>query len=147
MIHFSPQKFSMPNSQRPMDIIIFSVGILVLSVHIGTMASQGDSGIFQQSLSFGLACCLIVMGNVVGKTERKFFVGIRLPWTIASEQNWRATHRLAGRLMVISGLLLLVTSFFSASLLITLGIGLGWVVLAVIYSFLFYLKNERPASE
>ena len=147
MIRFSPQKFSMPNSQRSMDIIIFSVGILVLLIHIGMMVSQGDYAIFQQYFSIGLACCLLLMGNVVGKTERNFFVGIRIPWTIASEQNWRATHRVAGRLMVVSGLLLLAISFFSASLLITLGIGLGWTVISVIYSFLFYLKNERPTSE
>ncbi len=147
LIHFSPEKFAMPNSQRAMDIIVFSVGILLLSSHLGIMVSQGDSVIFHQYFAVGFACFLIVMGNVIGKTERNFIAGIRLPWTIASEQNWRATHRLAGKLMVVSGLVLFLTIFFWASLAITLSLGLGWLLIASIYSFLFYLKNERPASE
>ncbi len=61
MVRFSPEKFSMPNSQRPMDIINFSVGILVLSMNIGIMASLGDSDIFQRYFSIGFACFLIVM--------------------------------------------------------------------------------------
>lgn len=147
LIHFSPEKFAMPNSKRAMDIIIFSVGILLLSSHLGIMASQGNSIIFHQYFAVGFAAFLIVMGNVIGKTERNFIAGIRLPWTIASEQNWRATHRLAGKLMVASGMLLFLTSFFWASLALTLGLGLAWLLIASIYSLLFYLKNERPTSE
>jgi len=145
MIHFSPKMFAMPNSQRAMDIIVLSAGILLFATHIGIMASQGDSRIFQQYFSVGFALFLIVMGNVLGKTERNFIAGIRLPWTIASEKNWRATHRFGGRLMVISGLLVLIAGYYFASLVITLVIGLSWMVLAVLYSFVFYLKNERSS--
>jgi uncharacterized membrane protein len=42
---------------------------------------------------------LILMGNPMGKVRRNFFIGIRTPWTLASER-WYATHRLAGKLMV-----------------------------------------------
>ena len=143
MIHFSPDKFSMPNSKRAMDIIVFGVGLLLLAAHVGIMRGAEDPQIFQQYFSIGLALFLLITGNVLGKTERNFFIGIRLPWTIASMENWRATHRFAGRLMVGSGLLLLVTSYLIPSLLVTLILGLNWAVLAVVYSFLFYLKNER----
>ncbi|GJM12925.1 MAG: hypothetical protein DHS20C12_13280 [Pseudohongiella sp.] len=147
MIQFSPEKFAMPNSQRAMDIIVFSVGVLLLAAHLGILASQGDSGVFQQYFAVGFSCLLIIMGNVIGKTERNFIAGIRLPWTLASEKNWRATHRLAGRLMVLSGLLLFLTSFLWASLPLTLVVGLSWLIISSIYSFLFFLKNERSASE
>jgi uncharacterized membrane protein len=39
---------------------------------------------------------LILMGNPMGKVRRNFFIGIRTPWTLASERVWYATHRLAG---------------------------------------------------
>tara|TARA_R110002073_G_scaffold210451_4_gene370927 strand:- start:154 stop:795 length:642 start_codon:yes stop_codon:yes gene_type:complete len=143
MIHFSPDKFSMPNSKRAMDIIVFGAGLLMLAVHVGIMIGAGDTQTFQQYFSIGLALFLLITGNVFGKTERNFFIGIRLPWTIASIENWRATHRFAGRLMVGSGLLLLVTSYFQPSLIVTLILGFNWALLAVVYSFLFYLKNER----
>lgn len=147
LIQYSPEQFAMPNSQRAKDIIVFSVGILLASAHIGLLASGGENSVFQQYFAIGFCCFLIVMGNVIGKTERNFIAGIRLPWTLASEQNWRATHRLAGKLMVISGLLLFVTSFYKASLAITLTIGLTWLLVAGVYSFLYFLKYERPASE
>lgn len=147
LIRFSPEKFAMPNSKRVMDITILSVGILLLALHIGLLVSRGDNTIFQQYLSVGLACFLIIMGNVIGKAERNFVIGIRIPWTLASDENWRATHRFSGKLMVISGLLLIATSFFFISFALTLSLGLGWAIVAIIYSFLFYLKNERPASE
>jgi len=33
MIHFSPEKFSMPNSKRAMDIIMF--GLFLLALYVG----------------------------------------------------------------------------------------------------------------
>lgn len=147
LIRFSPEKFAMPNSKRVMDITILSAGILFLASHMGILASRGESSIFHQYFSVGLACFLIMMGNMIGKAERNFVIGIRIPWTLASDKNWRATHRLSGRLMVASGLVLLASSFFFPSFVLTLCLGLGWLLVAVIYSFLFYLKNERPASE
>ncbi|CAN0519991.1 unnamed protein product, partial [Scytosiphon promiscuus] len=90
LVHYSPEKFSMPNSKRPMDTIIFAVGLLLRAVHIGLLRAVGDAEVFVQYLSIGLALFLIITGNVFGKTERNFFVGVRIPWTIASEDNWRA---------------------------------------------------------
>jgi len=147
MIRFSPNQFSMPNSQRSMDIMLFGVGLLLLSAHSGILAGLGDDDIFQQYFCIGLAGSLLVIGNVVGKSERNFIFGIRIPWTLASTQNWRATHRFAGRLMVLSGVLLLMLSYNWSSLELGLVLSLGWIPISAIYSFMFYLKNERPASE
>lgn len=147
MIRYSPEKFSMANSKRAMDIIIAGVGLLLVGAHLGLLLSVGDTQVFQQYFAAGLALFLIVTGNVIGKTERNFIVGIRLPWTIASSNNWRATHRFTGKLMVISGLLLLAANFFSSSLTLTIVAGFAWALLSIGYSFLFYLRNERPTSE
>ena len=117
MVRYSPNKFSMPNSQRAMDIIIFGVGILLLSFHLGIITSLGDGDIFQRYFSIGFASFLIVAGNVFDKTERNFFIGIRIPYTLASKENWRSTHRFAGGLIVISGALMLFYRLYTASLL------------------------------
>src|SRR5208282_4580316 len=37
----------------------------------------------------GAICALIVLiGNVLGKMRRNFFIGIRTPWTLADERVW-----------------------------------------------------------
>jgi len=146
MIRFSPEKFAMTNSMRAGEIIVFGTGLLLLSTHVGMMATVGDVDKFHQYLAVGMASFLIISGNVIGKTERNFIFGIRTPWAVASRENWRATHRFAGRLMVISGLLLLALSFYWPSLLMNLSLGLSWLPMTAVHSFVFYLKNERNSE-
>jgi immunity protein, SdpI family len=52
----------------------------------------------------GVCVLFAVMGNVMGKVRRNFFIGIKTPWTIASERVWNATHRLAAKTFVAGGL-------------------------------------------
>lgn len=54
---------------------------------------------------------MIVIGNYLPKTHRNYIIGIRLPWTLESDKNWRKTHRLAGKIWVLGGLLLFLNSF------------------------------------
>ena len=51
---------------------------------------------------------LIVIGNYAPKARQNYTIGIKLPWTLANEENWNKTHRLAGYLWIISGILLVV---------------------------------------
>ncbi len=53
----------------------------------------------------GIFLFIALMGNVLGRTRRNFWMGIRTPWTLASEEVWVATHRLAGKLLVAAGIL------------------------------------------
>ena len=48
----------------------------------------------------GLMIMFALIGNVLGKVRRNFWVGVRTPWTIASERVWNDTHRLAAKLFV-----------------------------------------------
>jgi uncharacterized membrane protein len=48
---------------------------------------------------------LIVIGNYMPKARQNYTIGIRLPWTLANEENWNRTHRIAGYLWLISGIL------------------------------------------
>lgn len=58
-------------------------------------------------IALDLALFLLLPGNFMGRLRPNWFVGIRTPWTLASDEVWRRTHRLAAALMVGGGLLLL----------------------------------------
>lgn len=58
---------------------------------------------------FGLV--FVIIGNYLPKTKQSYTLGIRLPWTLHSEENWNRTHRLAGFLWVLGGLYFIVMSF------------------------------------
>lgn len=85
---------------------------------------------------------LILMGNPMGKVKRNFFMGIRTPWTLANERAWYATHRLAGKLMVGSGVLGLLAVWLAAPAWLQLLLGLGWAPVVVLYSLVLYKRVE-----
>jgi len=96
LIRVSPQKFSMPNSKQAMDIIMFGIGVYFLFIHLDLLNRNQDSSETGFYISLGAGLFLIIVGNVFGKTERNFFIGLRTPWTLASTDNWPC-HAQTGR--------------------------------------------------
>jgi uncharacterized membrane protein len=50
----------------------------------------------------------IIIGNYLPKARQNYTIGIRIPWTLANEENWNRTHRLAGYLWMICGVLMIL---------------------------------------
>jgi uncharacterized membrane protein len=48
---------------------------------------------------------LFAMGYLMSKAKRNFFIGIRTPWTLASEKCWDKTHKHGGLLFKIAAIL------------------------------------------
>lgn len=86
---------------------------------------------------------IALLGNVLGKVRRNFFIGVRTPWTLASEKVWDATHRFAAKVFVIAGLLGLlcvaVTARKAPEFAILIAAGLA----SVLYSLVYYKRLER----
>lgn len=143
LIKYSPNRYTMPNSKRAMDIIIFGVGILFCFLHYAILLNDGDPEFFLRYLSYGMAFFMIIVGNVFGKTERNFFLGVKTPWAIASEENWRATHRLAGKMLVSMGILLLLSNTLDPNPYLTILLPVSTALIPVIYSFLYFIKYEK----
>ena len=143
LVRISPKKFSMPNSKGAVDVMIFGFGLMMLFVHFGMLFDPTGTQYNGQFGIWGMGVFLIVIGNVFGKTERNFFLGIRAPWTIASTENWKATHRFAGKLMVVVGIALIVTTFFYASLILGIGCIIGTRIAPILYSFRYYVAHEK----
>lgn len=92
-----------------------------------------------------ISLIFIFIGNYLPKCRQNYTMGIRLPWTLNNEKNWKKTHRLAGLLFVIIGILNIVTTAifnnFSYYILIASLILIGIVI--PIYSFLMYKKHKN----
>ena len=92
----------------------------------------------------GGVCLLIaLLGNVMGKVRRNFFVGIRTPWTIANEQVWNATHRFAAKTFFAGGLLGLIAVVFRAPFWLPVTAIMVAAVVPVIYSLMLYKRLEH----
>jgi uncharacterized membrane protein len=76
---------------------------------LSTFQPRLDGGVL---LTNGLLLFFLVMGNYFGNLKPNRFVGIRTPWTLKSDETWRATHRQGGRIMVYGSLAMLCAQFF-----------------------------------
>jgi uncharacterized membrane protein len=82
---------------------------------------------------------LVVFGwlGLVGKLPRNGFAGIRTPYTMRSDENWAATHRAAGPVLIFGGIAIVMAglAFFPFSLAGKLGnvlVGRVTVALALV---------------
>lgn len=90
----------------------------------------------------GVGLLLLVVGNYLGKVRSNFFFGVRTPWTLSSDLAWNKTHRLAARLFVIWGLLVLVSvAAPDLSVVVVLGGALVNLVILVGYSYLVWRRD------
>ena len=83
----------------------------------------------------------IIVGNLLPKCRQSYTMGIKLPWTLKSEENWNKTHRFAGWLWVIGGVVTMATAFVG-SFWILLGVLIIMVAVPTIYSYALYRRQE-----
>ena len=88
----------------------------------------------------------IIVGNWLPKCQQTYTMGIKLPWTFASEANWNATHRFGGKVWVIGGIITMLTAFFGSFWLLMV-ILLAMVILPTIYSYLYYRNHEKEDKD
>jgi len=94
----------------------------------------------------GLLFALI--GNYLPKTRMNSTMGIKVPWAYSSEENWNATHRFAGKVWVVGGILValcaLLPHLWAVSAMIILMVVL--CVLPILYSYRFYRKEKAEGK-
>jgi uncharacterized membrane protein len=96
----------------------------------------------------GVSVLLVFVGNLMGKVRRNFYIGIRTPWTLASERVWHDTHRLAGKTLVAAGLASFAAALWGGLAGITAWIALvlAGALVPVAYSFVHYRALERSGG-
>ncbi|MBX7540094.1 SdpI family protein [Qipengyuania sphaerica] len=107
------------------------IGVMLLFVLIQLTIGLPAYGIDMpvNAIMLGIGLLLVMIGNALPKSRPGFFVGIRTPWAILDEDNWIATHRLGGKLMMLAGLAIVAVSLSPAS-----AETIGIVVLAAVFA-------------
>jgi len=145
LVNISPAQYAMPNSQTAISTILFGAGLVLAFIPTAIVLFIEGTGIRTQIISSAIALFFIVVGNAWGKTERNFFLGLRFPWTITSEMNWKASHRLTGKRMVVACIGLIIISMLSQSLVPAIVFSLLTVLIPVLYSY-WYFKNYESKN-
>ncbi len=128
-----------------MHIFLSILFILILINSLKTAYELPRYFQIQFVVSLFVAILFIIIGNYLGKIRDNFFIGIRTPWTLSSKEVWYKTHRLAGKLYVISGVIGVIGSFFGGMIsfiLLLVPIFLSSIY-SVIYSYFAFQKEKN----
>jgi uncharacterized membrane protein len=90
----------------------------------------------------GLGLLWMLIGNYMGKLRKNFFAGIRTPWTLANDEVWERTHRMAGWLFMLAGLVTVVAALVGASLIVTIYVLLAAAIVPAVYSYVIYQRVQ-----
>ena len=83
-------------------------------------------------------------GVLIEKAKRNWFIGIRTPWTLSSENVWDKTHRIGGKLFKAAGIITFLGIFFqSYAIFFMLGPIILVAFFTIIYSYLQYQKKRN----
>jgi uncharacterized membrane protein len=141
MPSLSPKKFEVQSFRETYGYMMVVLVALFAGIEILMLCVALDVQLKMASVFPALIfLALIFIGNPMGKVRRNFVIGVRTPWTLASEAVWYATHRLAARLMVASGTLGLIAVWIGAPNWLLLVAMMAWVPIVAGYSLLLYKR-------
>jgi len=86
-------------------ILLFLVLILIIS-NLNNLGYNLPVNIYIPGL---IGILFVIMGNYFGKIKQNWFMGIRTPWTLSSNEVWNKTHRMGGKLFILGGVLIAVS--------------------------------------
>ena len=96
--------------------------------------------------SLFMGIMFVVIGNYLPKVKQNYYMGIKLPWTYSDEENWNRTHRMAGKLWVVGGIVLLLNFFLDIPSL-TIVVLIIMILVPTVYSWAFSRKKDKEKME
>ncbi|MFZ0956628.1 MAG: SdpI family protein [Candidatus Sulfotelmatobacter sp.] len=143
----SPKKFEVDSFRATYLYIMMMVVALLAYVQLLVLgAALGVALDMTRAIVGGICLLIALMGNVLGKVRRNFFIGVRTPWTIANEQVWNATHRFAAKTFFAGGILGLLAVLLRAPFWVPITAILIAGLSPAIYSLIFYKQLERQGN-
>lgn len=122
-------------SEKVMILVMWLVPLVSLLGCSSTYAAALGRDVPTVSIAtLFLGVVLIIVGNYLPKCKQNRAIGIKIKWTLENEENWNATHRLAGKLWVVGGLGILVCGLLSVTYLMPVLLA-AVVLIPVIYSW------------
>jgi uncharacterized membrane protein len=121
-----PLKANIAAFRETYNIFILLFILYMAYIHALTLAWNMGYDNFDMGMAImpAVAILFIVIGMMIGKAKRNFFIGIRTPWTLSSDTVWAKTHQLGGKMFIGAGIL----TFFT----IPMGENGTWVFMALI---------------
>lgn len=138
-------------SKKAMGLIFWLMPVVsLLMAAVRMTVQQGTSGVRITLLItyFAYGLLFLVVGNYMPKIRQNRTMGVRVKWALASEANWNATHRFAGKVWVAAGLLCMISALLPGKTMMVVFI--ASIVLAsvapCVYSYRYYKQHPQDGE-
>lgn len=141
-----PKRRNYAQMSRAYSAMVLVIMIFFTIMYFGTLgAALGYFESIPSMVQLGVGALFIVIGNYMGKIKHNYFMGIKTPWTLANEEVWYKTHRMAGPFWIIGGILFMLMSLLPEGFLapVFVIIILGLVAVPAVYSYVIYKRLEQ----
>ncbi|MBW3624580.1 MAG: DUF1648 domain-containing protein [Armatimonadetes bacterium] len=140
----SPMNFKVDSFRETFNYLFLIVTGRFSAMHLLMLQAALHPGLdVGRAILSSVFLFLALMGNVLGKVRRNFWVGVRTPWTLASERVWESTHRLAAKLLALAGLFGAVGVWSGLPVWLCLAALTGALFAPVFYSLYLYKQGEQ----
>lgn len=127
-----PLKANVEKFRKYFDWFIILISLFLLYVYLLTIFwSKGMRFDMGQVMMPAFGILFFYCGVLISKAKRNWFIGIRTPWTLSSDNVWEKTHKIGAKLFKISGLIAILGTFFKGYIL--------WFVLTPVFLSVIYL--------
>ena len=129
------------HSEKVMSLVLWLIPTLTLLLVSLTYATALGAAVrVEIFINIFLGLLFTIIGNYLPKCKQNYTIGIKLPWTLNSEENWNKTHRMAGKLWMACGVVMILTSFLGLFWLFAI-VALVMVLVPLIYSYGLHRKG------
>jgi uncharacterized membrane protein len=149
---FEPRRANLERSGKAYGAIWIAVVTLLGAIHVLAIAvALGAELEVSRLILIGAGLLFVVIGNYLPTVRPNYLMGIRTPWTLASDLSWVRTHRVGGRLFVVEGLVLIVLGLAGAGAEVLAVAIIGAVVVELVVVFVYSYRvwkvdpEKRPA--
>lgn len=127
--------------RKYLSMVLWIIPVLsVMTSCISYAVALGAQIRVEQVIPGFIGLMFVIIGNYMPKFQQSYTMGIRLPWTLSSEENWNRTHRFGGKIWALGGIGVLFCTLMGwgmASIVILAVV----VIVPTIYSYVLYRKG------
>ena len=140
-----PLKHNIVTFRKYFDTFVIIILLFMIYIYLLTIAWNLDYRFnLMQWMMPAMAVLFYFVGVMLKHTKRNWFIGIRTPWTLSSDEVWDKTHQLGGQLFKLIAVLTLASIFWpDYSIYIFLIPIFVVTIFIMIYSYYLFRKEPR----
>ena len=144
-----PRKENIKSFEKNYNFFVLVTITFLFYVHILTLIwNMGYYFNMTYAVMPGVSIIFFSVGILMEKTKMNYSIGIRTPWTLASETVWNKTHKLGGMVFKTIAILMFISMFLpKIFLVLSIIFMIGLLVWVVVYSYLEFRKEEKTKQK